>query len=234
MIYYTVTTQNGTDPALENRGGEGVGGRRVAVTYIPFHDKQKIIKADPMNYLAIDTETGGLDSSECALLSVALVPSWDAPPLNLCILPEGRIEARAAEVNGYTPELWAERGAIGEKMAGFEMLNWLHDHTVTKTCFQLVAHNAGFDSLFLAAWQHRVGIDFELPGIWHCTQIKLKALREDGILPSGSNNLDTLGTLSGFWEAEKRSEKHDALQDARCALHGFQWILEKRKGAAHE
>jgi DNA polymerase III epsilon subunit-like protein len=183
-----------------------------------------------MNYLAIDTETGGLDSSECALLSVALVPSWDAPPLNLCILPEGRIEAKAAEVNGYTPELWAERGAVSEKMAAFEMLNWLHHAAVTKYEYHLVAHNAGFDALFLLAWQHRVGIDFELPGIWHCTKIMLQKLR----LPAGSHNLDTLGTLSGFWEAEKRLAKHDALQDARCALHGFHWLLEKRKGAAHE
>lgn len=181
--------------------------------------------------IAIDTETGGLDSSECALLSIAAVPSWDAPPFSIHILPVGRIEEKAAEVNGYTPEEWARRGAVPPKVAAFEFQRWRYQ--LESRCFDLAAHNAGFDALFLLAFQQRTGVDLALPGIWHCTKIKLQALREDGVLPPGDNHLDDLGTLSGFWDMEPRAAHHDALQDARCVRHGLSWLREKRKGGAH-
>ena len=73
---------------------------------------------DTMNntdFIALDTETGGLDAAECALLSIAAVPSWDAPPFSIHILPVGRIDSKAAEVNGYTPEGWQKkRGGAAE------------------------------------------------------------------------------------------------------------------------
>ena len=125
---------------------------------------------DTMNntdFIALDTETGGLDAAECALLSIAAVPSWDAPPFSIHILPVGRIDSKAAEVNGYTPEGWQKKGAVPLKVAMLEMQRWLVDVRQGKL-FEMAAHNAGFDVLFMLAAQARAGMDLELPGIWHC------------------------------------------------------------------
>jgi DNA polymerase III epsilon subunit-like protein len=180
------------------------------------------------DYIAHDTETGGLDASECALLSIAAVPSWGAEPFSIAVLPNGVIEGKAAQVNGYTPERWAALGAVPEKVAALELRRWLAG--LDRRHWHNAAHNAGFDCLYLLALQARTGIDLELPGIWHCTQIKLKGLRDDGILPPGGNRLDDLGKESGFWDLEPRAAQHDALQDARCCAHGLAWIREKKKG----
>ena len=39
-------------------------------------------------------------------------------------------------------------------------------------------------------------------------------------------SLDSLGAISGFWETEPRAAAHDALQDARCALHGYLYLID--------
>ena len=184
---------------------------------------------DPEPFIALDTETGGLDSTECALLSIAAVPSWDAPPLVLYVQPTGKIEKKAAAVNGYTPERWAALGAVPEKLAALELCRWIFEMDVKR--FHMAAHNAGFDALFMLALQARTGIDLGLSGIWHCTKIQLQDLREKKVLPPGSNHLNDLGDLSGYWQDNPRSDAHDALQDAQCCRHGLLWIREKRKEA---
>lgn len=185
------------------------------------------------DFIALDTETGGLNAAECALLSIAAVPSWDAPPFSVHILPVGRIDAVAAEVNGYTPELWEQRGAMTPKNALFEFQRWLFQVRGDRR-FDMAAHNAGFDLLFMAAIQQRTGIDLELPGIWHCTKILMQERRENGHGYWPKNcKLDDLGLVSGFWKQEPRSAAHDALQDARCCAHGLQWLRnlsEKKEG----
>ena len=183
------------------------------------------------HFIAIDTETGGLDASECALLSIAAVPSWGARPFSIAVLPNGRVEPKAAEISGYTPERWEAAGAVPEKVAALELRRWL-DFNDRSFRWHMAAHNAGFDLLFLNALQFRTGIDLDLPGIWHCTKIKLQGLRENGTLPEGSNSLNELGTLSGFWELEPRTERHDALQDASCCAHGLAWMRQLQKKEA--
>lgn len=187
------------------------------------------------HFIALDTETGGLDSADCALLSIAAVPSWDAPAFQIYVLPVGRITAKAAEVNGYTPEKWAAFGAVPPKIAALEMQRWLYSIDHPEWGFDMAAHNAGFDSLFMYALRQRTGIYIEIPGVWHCTKIKLQELRDDGILPAGGNHLDDLGEISGYWQTDPRSTAHDALQDARCCRHGLLWLREKKKGGpVHE
>lgn len=188
------------------------------------------------DFIALDTETGGLNAAECALLSIAAVPSWDAPPFSVCIFPVGRIDAKAAEVNGYTEALWHERGAVTPKNAMFAFQRWLFEIRGNRR-FDMAAHNAGFDLLFMAAIQQRTGIDLELPGIWHCTKILMQEHRENGhgYWPK-SCKLDDLGLVTGFWKKEPRSTAHDALQDARCCAHGLQWLRnlsEKKEAPAH-
>lgn len=196
------------------------------------------------NFIGFDTETGGLNAAECALLSMAAVPSWGAEPFSIFILPEGRIDPKAAEVNGYTPELWEARGAVTPKVAMMEFRQWLARTWrqrkevlgVPIMRFDMAAHNAGFDLLFLEAAQQRTGIHCNVPGVWHCTKIGMQEARWNGLIPEveKDNHLDDLGRLSGFWDLEPRAKEHDALQDARCCVHGLKWLrglgTEKRKG----
>lgn len=181
------------------------------------------------DFIALDTETGGLDSAECALLSIAAVPSWDAPPFSIHILPVGLIESKAAEVNGYTPELWAQKNAVTPKHALIEFQRWLFEVRGDRR-FDMAAHNAGFDLLFMSAVQERTGIDLDLPGIWHCTKQKMQKMRGNGFgyWPQGCR-LDDLGLVTGFWKQEPRSKEHDALQDARCCKHGLLWLRDAEK-----
>jgi DNA polymerase III epsilon subunit-like protein len=98
-------------------------------------------------------------------------------------------------------------------------------------CWEIVAHNAGFDALFFMNAAARTGMPSWVM-TWGCTKIKMQVLRERGVLPAeGSNSLNELGKLSGFWNMEKRAAAHDALQDARCCKHGMLWLLEKERGA---
>jgi len=183
------------------------------------------------DFIALDTETGGLNAAECALLSIAAVPSWDMPPFSIHILPVGRLDDQAMKVNGYTPALWEERGAVTPKNALFAFQRWLFEIR-DKRHFDMAAHNAGFDLLFMAAIQQRTGIDLELPGIWHCTKILIQEQNGHGYWSKGCK-LDDLGLVSGFWKKEPRAAAHDALQDARCCAHGLQWLRglsEKKAG----
>lgn len=83
-----------------------------------------------MKLLVIDTETGSLDPRTGALLDIAAVELRDGevgrtfrrrvlPGLGLVIEPE------AAACNGYTPELWAEMGAVSEEDAIIDFLNFV-------------------------------------------------------------------------------------------------------------
>lgn len=184
---------------------------------------------DLPKFIAWDLETGGLNHRRCAPLSLAAVPSWDAPPLSVHILPEGDVDARAAQVNGYTPQLWRERGAVTLKQAMYQTQHWLSETLLMLPLSErrmpvMAAHNAGFDSLFLSEAQATTGIMLWSALHWECTQRRLQDARDFGLLPPGSNHLDDLGHLSGFWDREKRNAAHDALQDARCCGHGLRWL----------
>lgn len=194
------------------------------------------------DFIGFDTETGGLNAAECALLSIAAVPSWGAKPFSILIYPEGRIDPKAAEVNGYTPELWEARGAMPLKTAMLGFGYWLYELCMAREAevgsttwrYDMAAHNAGFDLLFILAAQARTGVDLELPGVWHCTKVGMQEARWNGLIPEEEkdNHLNDLGRLSGFWDLEPRAEAHDALQDARCCVHGLKWLrgLKKKGG----
>lgn len=176
--------------------------------------------------IAIDTETGGLYSSIHALLSVAVVTSWEAEPLTIYVLPEpGKvIDARAAEVNGYTPELWEARGAVPLHRGLLQLGAYLKDLFCEKRGAALVAHHAAFDKGFLD--EACRPFDIQLPGRYDCdcSMWLMGRLIKKGRVPPGPCSLNRLGDLSGFWQKEKRSVHHDAAQDARACLHGYQWL----------
>lgn len=176
--------------------------------------------------LAIDTETGGLDPARHALLSLAAVPSWDYEPFHVYVLPEGAIDADAALVNGYTPQLWEERKALPLKLALMEFLRWQEASGAQQRKAMPLAHNATFDRGFLQAAQLRTGYTLGLSHRWRCSMAAMLALQDAGYFAtSKAASLNELGTVSGFWEKEGRATAHDALQDARCCLHGYQFLM---------
>lgn len=185
--------------------------------------------------IGFDTETGGIYPAVNPLLSMALVPSWDAPVTTIYVLPEeGKIiEPDAAKVNGYTPEVWAERGAVPLHRAMLMFAASLQQLLAEKKEARLVAHNAGFDRSFVE--ENARPFQIELPGRyqWECSMHELGSLINDGLIPRGGRSLARLGELAGLWPVGGRPELHDVTEDARAALQGYQWLRAKKAARAH-
>lgn len=72
------------------------------------------------------------------------------------------------------------------------------------------------------------GIELGLPRRWRCSMVTMLAAIDAGHVSAlAPASLDSLGELSGYWEQSPRSAAHDATQDARCCLHGYQWLIQK-------
>lgn len=188
----------------------------------------------------IDTETGGLYPSQHALLSIGVCTSWGAPPLTLYITADSQpgktVDPEAAAINGYTPEKWAERGAMPLHEAMTKLATELRALKAHRRYARLVAHHHAFDRGFLDEAARICEID--LPGRydWRCSMLLMGELMDEGLLPWGSLSLKRLGELSGQWPAGERPDVHDVAEDARVGLAGYQWLLDlrtkKERGAA--
>ncbi len=188
-----------------------------------------------MNLIAIDTETGGTRSGRHALLSIGAVVSWDTINTTFLrhLLPADgyTIEPEAARINGYTPELWSQRGAIPLDHAMSDLSHFLADAFRDRPQARLLAHNAGFDRAFLDEASVICGILLPIRHAWRCSMDKLGTLMDRGLIPEGKAKLDRLGELSGQWDPGQRQPVHDALHDALACLRGYQWLLRKEKEA---
>lgn len=177
--------------------------------------------------IAIDVETGGLDPQRHALLSIAVVPSWQYEPFHVCIQPGPgtRVDDEAAKVNGYTPERWEQHNAVLESQALEMLVQWLKESGALQKKAGAVAHNAAFDRGFLDMAQNVHRRDLGINRRWRCSMVAMMAAQDAGLLPEGKCTLDALGEATGFWLKEPRAEAHDALQDARACLHGYTWLI---------
>lgn len=184
-----------------------------------------------MNFIALDTETGGTRPGKHALLSIAAYPSWDiANPFIAHIRHEDAytIEPDAAEINGYTPELWEQRGAVWIFDAMADLGDWLSDRFRERRALML-AHNAGFDRMFLDEASHFTGMKMPIRHAWRCSMDKMGTLMDRGLIPQGKTNLNRLGELSGQWHEGGRPAIHEAGADALACLRGYIWLLGKEK-----
>jgi DNA polymerase III epsilon subunit-like protein len=182
----------------------------------------------PHPLIALDTETGDTLPSRGALLSIA-ANLW-LPDNNLVwgysryILPaEGKIiQPAAAAKNGYTPERWAELGAVPlqEAMEDFEV--WLKSTYEAHPTARLLAHNAGFDKAFLEEAASMTGISLPIRHAWRCSMQLFGHLMDKGILPEGTLKLERLAELSGH----KQHQIHTAHDDADLCYHGYIWLLK--------
>lgn len=184
------------------------------------------------HYIAIDTETGGTRPGRHALLSISAVPSWHRES-SLLIYIEPHlgytVEDGAARVNGFTHDLWIERGCVSIYVAMRQLSDWLHVRFAECPRALMLAHNAGFDRMFLDESSHLTGVRLPIRHAWRCSMDKLGTLMDRGIIPAGKANLDRLGELAGLWPVGARPAIHEADADARACLEGYEWLLKKEK-----
>lgn len=183
----------------------------------------------------LDFETGGTDAVGDPVLSVA-VWTYSGESFLRYIRPEpGQVvHPGAARVNGYTPEIWASRGAVSLAEAMTDLRAWLVQYKVqVGNPWKLVplAHNATFDRQFLDAAERRCGVIVTdlLDYRWECSMTLLSALMRAGIVPRGKADLNRLSALAGL----PRADIHEALEDARLSALGYQWAMTQMLTGGH-
>lgn len=182
-----------------------------------------------MSIIAIDTETGGFKPAENSLLSITLIELDDAlvpkRDLDLFIIPEVDrvISEDAAKINGYTPELWLERGAIPLREAFTRIADWVVPGSIA------LAHNAPFDRSFVVHQEQKLGIHLGLAEGWLCSLAKFRALTGPLRLVTRNHKLDSLAALCGHWGPDFVRGAHGSKADALACAAGYRWLVEQEK-----
>lgn len=181
-----------------------------------------------MSLIATDTETGGLYPAVHALLSIGAVCSWDGSEYHAYITPESQpgktVEAEAAAKNGYSREKWEARGARPLDLVFPEFLDWLAAKKEARPAALVLCHNTPFDRSFFSEAERITGRTIPHRRGWICSQMKMNELRQRSIIDADSSSLDTLAKLSEW--PHDRSTEHNAVEDAKIALHGFGWLTK--------
>jgi DNA polymerase III epsilon subunit-like protein len=162
--------------------------------------------------IIIDTETGGLSARENPILSVGAVCMETGETFGTRIIPTPRlrVDARAAEINGYDPLTW---GGIPEAEAALGLIEFTSGRDEI-----IGGANIRFDIEFLRAWITRTGyrvpfwprlVDLQSLALNAHVQGKLRLPRkENGQLSfSVTAVCEALGIV--------RQGAHDALADAK-------------------
>jgi DNA polymerase-3 subunit epsilon len=186
-------------------------------------------KVRPSNRLWIDTETTGLNPVYHEIIEIAvivesvlpdgtgtIVSSWATK-----ISPErvDRADAKALEVNGYTPEAWAGAPSFGEVAPQISEL--LASGGV------ICGHNVGFDVSFFEAAFARIGTGVRIP--YHkldTVTLAYAAWNNVGVGPGLS--LDKLRKHLGI----PMEGAHSALKDALDARTVYYEALKTLRGVA--
>lgn len=163
----------------------------------------------------IDTETTGLQALAHEVIDIAIIREW----------PDGRLdewstkvwptsievaEPIALQVNGYTPEAWADAPTFAEVQ--HEVVGRLQD------CI-LVGHNVSFDLDFLTDALRRCGNRAKLP--YH--KIDTVTLAYEHLVPRGLTSL-SLDSIRKFYGWSKDGA-HTALVDARDARRVYRELV---------
>jgi DNA polymerase-3 subunit epsilon len=159
------------------------------------------------NLFFFDCETGGLNAGTSDMLEVAAIvtdPTGREVIEEYCtkVFPKKPVDAKAAEINGYTAEKWAAE-AVELDTAMVKMLTMANGSVFT-------AHNAPFDwSFFNHAMVERYQ---RWPGDYH--RVDTVALAWP-LLCAGEVDSVKLTTLTKYFGIE-HSAAHTALSDARA------------------
>ena len=184
---------------------------------------------------AIDVETGDLDPNTGALLSIAAVGEdgsrflrWIKPSTWWHLFTPRAVTYGAVKVNGYSSELWQQKGAVSLKQAAIEFRDWISSQKKEGRRVEAVAHNAGFDRAWLEKWQDLTGIHFGISRRWRCSQSLLLSCMDAGLIHPGASSLDALCSVVGVVRP-LRDGRHDAALDAAACLQGYQFLLNLMK-----
>lgn len=175
--------------------------------------------------LIIDTETGGFDPDKHSLLSVAAVDSQDNEAFVGLIRPnpEWVCEPEALAKNGFTLE-FLEKNGRPEREVMQDLALWLH----ARRFAVLAGCNVTFDRDFLRAAFKRHGLTWPM-GKSIDLQAAAWLAHEAGAieLPLGRDGLPRLSLdhIAGSLDFFRKSEVHNALEDALLTLTCFHRIL---------
>ena len=174
--------------------------------------------------IAIDTETGGLDSNKNALLSISAC-FLDNPKKTFNVFiepaPDTTIEPEAAAVNGYTPEEWKKRGAVPLLTALQKFKAWL-----PYSGNEPLAHNAPFDKGFIEAAEKRANFNLYLKKRWRCSMALFMGVNDALRLNSPDFKLVTLAGMAGHG-TEFQKGTHQSLDDVIACAAGWKWLIER-------
>jgi DNA polymerase III epsilon subunit-like protein len=176
--------------------------------------------------IAIDFETTGLDPTRDTILSIGACTASGSTfrcyvhPPRTWYGRRKKVPAAAARVNGYTPALWSQRGAVDMHTAARRFAIWLTQQK-KEGARRPLAHNSGFDRAFLDALSRRTGVAFDIGHRWECSMAALSFSQRAGLIAPGPASLDHLARVSG----QPRPAIHDALSDAQVCLTGYQFLL---------
>lgn len=182
-----------------------------------------------MGLICIDTETGGFDPRNCALLSVALVElDKDLNPmrdLEVFIQPyPGKvIEEQAAKVNGFSTTEWYKRGALPIHQAIETIKMWMPYNP------EAIAHNAGFDRAFMEAAEEMTGLSLYLGYAWECTAALFRSVGRAYDFDFKKANLDFAARYVGHWSADYQRGTHSAGDDAKACAAIYKWCINRMR-----
>jgi len=167
-----------------------------------------------MKYIALDTETTGLDPSSHELLSFGAVVMIDDIVVERFVVrikPEAieRASREALEVNGYTPRKWRDAHPMNEGADLIRDFFARHDEGV------LVAHNIRFDFDFIRALSVKVyGSDDAIRVRY--PYIDTRDISRAVLAPYGlqSMSLDNICKFLGW----RRRNAHTALSDCEDCI----------------
>lgn len=170
----------------------------------------------------VDIETTGTDVVMHDILSIGVVRSdgqereWYVQPSKAAIIVA---EPKALEINGYTPEMWAERGQRLPYVVAHEFAAFVDGHI-------LGAHNAAFDFPFLASFCRAYNAPLRVPYRPLCTVSMLWPLVLSGEIESPSCEK----ACAHFGVSVENA--HEALADARRAKALYEAILRRNDAIA--
>lgn len=171
--------------------------------------------------IAIDCETGGLDETKNALLSVGLVElDGNYNPVRLKEvfikpIPGMFIDDEAAKLNGYSMEEWEKNSALDLREAFNQILLWLPSE------FTFIAHNSSFDEKFFLKNIDLAQAEFRTTSVkffdWECTKKLYQSIAGDPC------NLSSAAIKVGHWPEDYSRIVHGALIDALACAAVYKW-----------
>lgn len=183
-----------------------------------------LLGAEPRRWVALDCETGGLEPTEHALLSIAFCGPYCAPCQMFCCDSAGEVTPAALEINRLDLDMVRTNGLPRHRLRG-----WFLD--ITRDCV-IVGHNVLFDLAFIAS---RL---FDLkPGDAALQLLPLHRLFDTyyafrHLHPKSEAPFADLASVASFYGVEfEFDDLHSAIGDARITAAIFQkMIKEKQNG----